>query len=65
MYSELTLDNGKRNWPKYIYFHSHFQNKFEKIVHIVGFVTRKFEDGYRNKPKHVGVLFMHKLVQEF
>jgi hypothetical protein len=33
-------DDGQRNFPKYVEFH--FQNKFEKLVHQVGFIIRKF-----------------------
>ena len=34
--SEKTPDDGGRNCPKHVEFHS--KNKFEKLVHIVGFV---------------------------
>ena len=33
-----TPDDGQRNCPKYVEFH--FKNKFEKIVHLVGFIIR-------------------------
>jgi hypothetical protein len=33
-----TPDDGQRNCPKQVEFH--FQNKFEKLVHLVGFVIR-------------------------
>jgi hypothetical protein len=36
----MTPDDGQRNCPKHAEFH--FQNKFEKLVHLVGFVIRKF-----------------------
>jgi hypothetical protein len=36
----ITPDEGQRNCPKYVEFH--FQNKFEKLVHLVGFIIRKF-----------------------
>ena len=32
-------DDGQRNCPKHVEFHS--KNKFEKLVHLVGFVIRK------------------------
>jgi hypothetical protein len=35
-----TSDDGQRNCPKYVDFHS--KNKFEKLVHLVGFVKRTF-----------------------
>jgi len=34
-----TRDDGQRNCPKHAEFHS--KNKFEKLVHIVGFIIRK------------------------
>jgi hypothetical protein len=36
----ITPDDGQRNCPKHEEFH--FQNKFEKLVHPVGFIIRKF-----------------------
>jgi len=33
-----TPDNGQRNCPKHVEFH--FKNKFEKLVHLVGFIIR-------------------------
>ena len=38
VYSEKTPDAGQRNCPKYVEFYS--RNKFEKLVHLVGFVIR-------------------------
>jgi hypothetical protein len=35
----MTPDDGKRHCPKHVEFH--FQNKFEKLVHLVGFIIRK------------------------
>jgi len=32
-----TPDDGQRNCPKYVEFYS--KNKFEKLVHLVGFIT--------------------------
>jgi hypothetical protein len=32
-------DDGQRNCPKHVEFN--FKNKFEKLVHIVGFITEK------------------------
>jgi hypothetical protein len=34
----ITPDDGQRNCPKHVEFH--FQNKFEKLVHLVGFIIR-------------------------
>jgi hypothetical protein len=33
-----THDDGQRNCPKHVEFHS--RNKFEKLVHLFGFITR-------------------------
>ena len=33
-----TPDNGQRNYPKHVEFHS--KNKFEKLMHLVGFIIR-------------------------
>jgi hypothetical protein len=33
-----TRDDGQRNCPKHVEFHS--KNKFEKLVHLVGFIKK-------------------------
>ena len=33
-----TSDDGQRNCPKHVEFYS--KNKFEKLVHLVGFIIR-------------------------
>ena len=33
-----TPDDGQRNCPKHVEFH--FKNKFEKLVHLIGFIIR-------------------------
>jgi hypothetical protein len=38
VYSEKTPDDGQRNCPKHVEFYS--KNKFEKLVHLVGFIIR-------------------------
>ena len=38
VYSEKTPDDVQRNRPKQVEFHS--KNKFEKLVHLVGFIVR-------------------------
>jgi hypothetical protein len=35
---EKTPDDGQRNCPKHVEFHS--KNKFEKLEHLVGFIIR-------------------------
>jgi len=37
-----TPDEGQRNCPKHVKFYS--KNKFEKLVHLVGFITRIYHD---------------------
>ena len=35
-------DDGRRNCPKHVEFYS--KNKFEKLVHLVGFIIRIYHD---------------------
>ena len=42
VYSGKTPDDGQRNCPKHVEFYS--KNKFEKLVHIVGFIVRIYQD---------------------
>jgi len=55
-----TPDDGRRNCPKHVEFHS--KNKFEKLVHLVGFNIQKIlcnislkehlpKDGHKRWPK--------------
>jgi len=37
-----TPDDGQRNCPKHVDFYS--KNKFEKLVHLVGFIIRIYHD---------------------
>ena len=37
--SEKTPDDGQRNCPKHVEFHS--KNKLEKLVHLVSFIISK------------------------
>jgi len=37
-----TPDDGQRNCPKHVEFYS--KNKFYKLVHLVGFITRIYHD---------------------
>jgi len=39
VYSEKPPEYGQRNCPKHV--ESHSKNKFEKLVHLVGFIIRK------------------------
>ena len=36
VYSKKSPDDGQRNYPKHVEFYS--KNKFEKLVHLDGFV---------------------------
>jgi len=38
VYSEKTPDDGQRNCPKHVEFYS--KNKFEILVHLVGFIIK-------------------------
>ena len=42
MYSEKTPDDGQTNCPKHVEFHS--KNKFDKLLHLVGFIIRIYHD---------------------
>ena len=37
-----TPDDGQRNYPKHVEYYS--KNKFEKLVHLVGFIVRIYHD---------------------
>jgi len=37
-----TPDDGQRNCPKHVEFYS--KNKFEKLMHLVGFIIRIYDD---------------------
>ena len=37
-----TPDDGQSNCPKHVEFHS--KNKFEKLMHLVGFILRIYHD---------------------
>jgi len=43
-----TPDDGQRNCPKQVEFYS--KNKFEKLVHLVGFIIRIYHDA--RSPEH-------------
>ena len=42
-----TADDGQRNCPKHVEFYS--KNKFEKLVHLVGFIIRIYH--YARSPE--------------
>jgi hypothetical protein len=45
-----TPDDGQRNCPKHVEFHS--KNKFEKAMHMVGFIIRSCHDA-RSHERHI------------
>ena len=54
-----TPDDGQRNCPKHVEFYS--KNKFEKLVHRVGFIIRIYHDTW-SPERHVRThRYLHKL----
>ena len=51
VYSEKTPDDGQRNRPKHVEFYS--KNKFEKLVHLVGFIIRM----HSNRAEGISTLY--------
>jgi len=50
VYSGKISDDGQRNCPKHVEFYSKY--KFEKLVHLVGFVIRIHKDIYSVGTQH-------------
>jgi hypothetical protein len=50
-YSDKTPDDGQRNCPKHVEFHS--KNKFQKLVHPVGFIIIKVVSCIRIKNYYI------------
>jgi hypothetical protein len=50
MYTVKTPDDGQRNCPKHVTYYS--KNKFEKLMHLVGFVIRIYHDA-RSPERHI------------
>ena len=42
VHSDITPDDGHRNCPKHV--ESYSKNKFEKLLHLVGFIIRIYHD---------------------
>jgi len=58
VYSEKTPDDGQRNSLKHVEFY--FKNKFEELVHLVGFIIGIYHDAWspeRQSTVLVKVLF--------
>ena len=49
--------DGERNCPKHVEFYS--KNKFEKLVHLVGFVIRIYHDA-RSHERHISKINLSK-----
>ena len=47
VYSEKTPDDGQRNCLKHVEFYS--KNKFEKLVHLVGFTVRIYHNAWSSE----------------
>ena len=54
VYSEKTPDDAHRSCPKHVEFYS--KNKFEKLVHLVGFIIRIYHDP--RSPEHQTVTYI-------
>jgi len=54
LYSEKTPDDGQRNCLKHVAFSS--QNKFEKLVHLIGFIVRRVGCIVKHKESLMGEL---------
>ena len=52
-----TPDDGQRNCPKHVEFYS--KNKFEKLVHLVGFIIRIYDD--KHSPGSLNVWTLRSL----
>ena len=53
VYSARLPDDGQRNCPKHVQFCA--KNKFEKLVHLVGFVMRIYHDAARPPERQMRV----------
>ena len=53
VYSEKTPGEGQRNCPKRVEFYS--KNKFEKLVHLVGFVIRIYHDARSPERQNIDI----------
>ena len=53
-----TPDDGHRNCPKHVEFYS--KNKFDKLVHLVGFIIRIYHD--TRSPERQNIVYSEKLL---
>ena len=54
---EKTPDDGQRNCPKHVEFYS--KNKFEKLVHLVGFIIRIYQDARLSERQNLSFTSLH------
>jgi hypothetical protein len=54
-----TPDDGQRNCPKHAEFYS--KNKFEKLVHLVGFIIRIYHEAPSPERQKSGFCFSNKI----
>jgi hypothetical protein len=59
----ITPDDGQRNCPKHVAFH--FENKFQKLVHLVGFIVRKSYSCIRRFSKAFGTVLLNTSVFKY
>ena len=57
-----TPDDGQRNCPKHVEFYS--KGKFEKLVHLVGFITRIYHDA-RSPERHIHLISYMDMIMSF
>ena len=57
-----TPDDGQRNCPKHVEFY--FKNKFEKLVHLVGFIIRIYHDS-RSPERQISAEFVTRANCEY
>jgi len=57
-----TPDDGQRDFPKHVGFYS--QNKFEKLVHLVGFIIRIYHDA-RSPERQIRILVISQFSELF
>ena len=50
--------DGQRNRPKHVEFYS--KNKFEKLVHLVGFIVRIYHDAPSPERQNRIIVYLHR-----
>ena len=56
-----TPDDEQRNCPKHVEFYS--KNKFEKLVHLVGFIIRIYHDA-QSPERQIIILHLHRALNK-